>query len=291
MVLLERMAYLEGKVKMEILQLTPELLLKNKNNPELYLSNIIEATITPNSWMTEWKDIALRFQLSKFLDLSTEEILSYSWDNEIIQKVVSETVQIVKEYIELDDNLHISIVPALPFPWFTNLEQSLWINGFTNSTQSIWIAIPPNPDISFLRYLVAHELHHASPENPIYQLTVDHFPLKDWYKMEGTAEYFSLQLFEDKRWWKESFTLEVEERYISEAKSFLHSVDDNVKGPLCFGYLKKHIPYLAGYSFAYNAVKDYLIRNPIEHLNQLFEIDAEEIVLSYNLKPLQDRMS
>ncbi|MEK4130271.1 DUF2268 domain-containing putative Zn-dependent protease [Solibacillus sp. FSL W8-0474] len=276
---------------MKILQLTPELLLKNKNNPELYLSNIIEATITPNSWMTEWKDIALRFQLFKFLDLSTEEILSYSWDKEKTQEVVRETVQIVKEYIELDEQLQISIVPALPFPWFKNLEQSVWINGFTNSKKSIWIAIPPNPDISFLRYLLAHELHHASPENPIYQLTVDHFPLKDWYKMEGTAEYFSLQLFEDKRWWKDSFTLEVEERYISEAKSLLHSTDDKVKGPLCFGDLKKHIPYLAGYSFAYNAVKDYLIRNPIEHLNQLFEIDAEELLLSYNLKPLQNRMS
>lgn len=224
---------------MKIIQLTPQLLLKNKGNPELYLNNIIEATITSNSWMKEGRDIALRFQLYKFLELSTEEMLSHSWDEKLIHQVVSKTVQMVKEYIELDDNLQITIVPALPFPWFTNLEQSIWVNGFTNSSQSVWIAIPPNPDISFLRYLLAHELHHASPQNPIYQLKVDHFPLKDWYKMEGTAEYFSLHIFEDKRWWKESFTLEVEELYILEAKTFLHTIDDNVKGPLCFGSLKK----------------------------------------------------
>lgn len=268
---------------MKIMQLTPQLLLKDKNNPKRYLHKMIEATITPNSWMKEGRDIALRFQLEKFLELSTEEIRSHSWDEQLIHQVVSETVEVVKEYIELDDTLQITIVPALPFPWFKNLEQSIWINGFTNSSQSIWIAIPPNPDIPFLRYLLAHELHHAAPQNPIYQLKVDHFPLKDWYKMEGTAEYFSLQIFEDKRWWKESLTSEVEERYISEAKRFLHTIDDNVKGPLCFGSLKNNIPYMAGYSFAYNAVKDYLKRYPIEHLNQLFELDAEELVLSYNL--------
>ncbi|WP_408641597.1 DUF2268 domain-containing putative Zn-dependent protease [Solibacillus palustris] len=122
--------------------------------------------------------------------------------------MVNETVQTVKQHIELDSNLQITLVPALPFPWFSNIEQSIWTNGFTNCSQSIWIAIPANPDIPFLHYLLAHELHHSAPNNPMYKLTIEHFPLKEWYKMEGTAEYFSLQLFEDKRWWKESFTLE-----------------------------------------------------------------------------------
>jgi uncharacterized protein YjaZ len=272
---------------MKIVQLTPQLLLENKTNADLYLNNMIQPTITPKSWMNQWRDIALRFQLFKFVDLPAGDILSRSWNEELIEQVVKETVKTVEEHIELDHNLQIVFVPALPFPWFSNINQSIWTNGFTNSSQSIWIAIPANPDIPFLRYLLAHELHHSSPKNPIYNLTNDHFPLKDWYKMEGTAEYFSLQLFEDKRWWKKSFTSEVEERYIAEAKRFLNTYDDAVKGPLCFGSVKQQIPYMSGYSFAYNAVKDYVKRYPIEHFNQLFDIDSEALVLTYNLHTIE----
>lgn len=268
---------------MKIIQLTPQLLNKNKHNSHIYLYNMIHPTINSNSWMNEWQDIVSRFQLFKFLDLPTEDILAHSWNEELIEQVVNETVQLVKQHIELDDNLQITIVPALPFPWFSNIDQSIWTNGFTNSSQSIWIAIPADPDLSFLRYLLAHELHHAAPQNPIYKLTLEQFPLKDWYKMEGTAEYFSLQLFEDKRWWSDSFTLEVEENYIAEAKKFLNTNDDAIKGPLCFGSVKQQIPYMAGYSFAYNAVKDYIKRYPIENLNQLFEIDPEDLVMTYKL--------
>lgn len=268
---------------MNIIQLTPQLLLESKPNAEAYLNELIDSTITSTSWMTNWQDVASRFQLFKFLDLSAEEMLSHSWNEEMIAQVVSETIKTVEKHIELNQDLLITLVPALPFPWFSNIEQSIWTNGFTNSSQSIWIAIPPNPDISFLRYLLAHELHHSAPNNPIYELTLDNFPLNNWYKMEGTAEYFSLQLFDDKRWWKESFTLEVEERYITEAKRFLHTNDDAVKGPLCFGSVKQQIPYMAGYAFAYNAVKDYVKRHPIDHLAQLFEIDSEALILTYNL--------
>lgn len=268
---------------MKIVQLTPQLLVENKHNSHKYLNNIIHPTIHLNSWMKHWQDIVSRFQLIKFLDLPIEDILAHSWKVEFIEQVVNETFQLVKQHIELDNNLQITIVPALPFPWFSNIDQSIWTNGFTNSSQSIWIAIPPNPDITFLRYLIAHELHHAAPQNPIYKLTLEKFPLKDWYKMEGTAEYFSLQLFEDKRWWKESFTIEVEEHYIAEAKRLLNTNDDAIKGPLCFGSVKQQIPYMAGYSFAYNAVMDYVKRHPIENLNQLFEIDSEELVMTYKL--------
>lgn len=268
---------------MKIVQLTPQLLIENKHNIDVYLNNIIQPTIDSSSWMNQWQDIVSRFQLFKFLDLPAEDILDRSWNEEVIEQVVNETVQLVKQHIELDNSLQITIVPALPFPWFSNIDQSMWTNGFTNSSQSIWIAIPSHPDILFLRYLLAHELHHAAMKNPIYKLTLEQFPLKDWYKMEGTAEYFSLQFFEDKRWWKESFTLEVEEHYIAEAKRFLNTNDDEIKGPLCYGSVKQQIPYMAGYSFAYNAVMDYVKRYPIENYNQLFEIDSEELVLTYKL--------
>ncbi|MCM3721049.1 DUF2268 domain-containing putative Zn-dependent protease [Solibacillus isronensis] len=275
---------------MKIIQLTPQLLNENKHNSHIFLNNMIHPTINSKSWMNQWQDIVSRFQLFKFLDLPIEDILAHSWNEEFIEQVVNETVQLVKQHIELDDNLQITIVPALPFPWFSNIDQSIWTNGFTNSSQSIWIAIPADPDILFLRYLLAHELHHAAPQNPIYKLTLDQFPLKDWYKMEGTAEYFSLQLFEDKRWWKESFTLEVEEHYIAEAKRFLNTNDDSIKGPLCFGSIKQQIPYMAGYSFAYNAVMDYIKRYPIENLNQLFEIDSEELVMTYKLHSTKNQI-
>lgn len=140
---------------MEIIQLTPQLLNDNKDNSHIYLYNMIHPTINSNSWMNEWQD------------LPTEDILAHSWNEELIEQVVNETVQLVKQRIELDDNLQITIVPALPFPWFSNIDQSIWTNGFTNSSQSIWIAIPADPDLSFLRYLLAHELHHAAPQNPI----------------------------------------------------------------------------------------------------------------------------
>lgn len=268
---------------MKIVQLTPQLLLENQHHADMYLNNIIHPNLTSNSWMNNWRDVSSRFQLFKFLDLSAEEMLSYSWNEKIIAQVINETLMIVEKHIELDKDLQITIVPALPFPWFSNLERSFWTNGFTNSSQSIWMAIPPNPDRSFLCYLLAHELHHSAPKNPIYDLTIDNFPLKEWYKMEGTAEYFSLQFFEDKRWWKESFSLDIEERYIAEAKRFLNTNDDAVKGPLCFGSVKQQIPYMAGYAFAYNAVKDYAKRYPIDQLEQLFEIDSEALILTYNL--------
>ena len=194
-------------------------------------------------------------------------ILSHLWEEQLIKHVLTETFESVQKHITLHPDLQIVVVPALPFPWFSNVEQSIWTNGFTIRNQSVWIAIPPNPDLPFLRYLLAHELHHSTPENPIYYLKLDNFPLKDLYIMEGTAEYFSLQLFEDKRWWKERFTLEIEERYVGEAKRFLHTNDESLKGPLCFGSVKQQIPYMAGYAFAYNAVKVHVKRKPIDYLD------------------------
>ncbi|MCM3667233.1 DUF2268 domain-containing protein [Mesobacillus subterraneus] len=64
--------------------------------------------------------------------------------------------------------------------------------------------MPPRPGVDFLQYLLAHECHHASPENPIYHLSLSTFNLEEWYKMEGTAEYFALFLYPDKRWWKDN---------------------------------------------------------------------------------------
>lgn len=107
---------------MKIIQLTPQLLNENKYNSHIYLNNIILPTINSNSWMNQWQDIVSRFQLFKFLDLPTEDILAHSWNEEFIEQVVNETVQLVKQHIELDDNLQITVVPALPFPWFSNID-------------------------------------------------------------------------------------------------------------------------------------------------------------------------
>src|SRR5690606_8261364 len=104
--------------------------------------------------------------------------------------------------------------------------QSLWLNGFTNGPGNILLAIPPKPDIDYFQYLLAHELHHATPENPIYQLTLETFTLEEWYKMEGAAEYFSLSLYPDKRWWRDNLPLEVEESYWKQCQEHLKVADD-----------------------------------------------------------------
>lgn len=70
---------------MKIIQLTPQLLLSNKRNAEAYLNELIDSTITPNSWMTNWQDLVSRFQLFKFLDLPTEDMLSHRWDEQLIE--------------------------------------------------------------------------------------------------------------------------------------------------------------------------------------------------------------
>lgn len=76
------------------------------------------------------------------------------------------------------------LVPALLFSYFQEQPQSLWTNAFTNGPGNVIMAAPPHPDIDFLQYLLAHECHHASPENPIYNLTLSTFTLEEWYKME-----------------------------------------------------------------------------------------------------------
>jgi uncharacterized protein YjaZ len=92
--------------------------------------------------------------------------------------------------------------------------------------------------------MLAHELHHATPINPIYELSSDHFPLFEWLKMEGGAELFALSLYEDKRWWKDDFSSEVEVLYWEKVKPYLDTINDSIKNPLCFGDPKNGIPYL-----------------------------------------------
>lgn len=80
--------------------------------------------------------------------------------------------------------IRITLVPALLFSYFQEQPQSLWTNAFTNGPGNVIMAAPPHPDIDFLQYLLAHECHHASQENPIYNLTLSTFTLEEWYKME-----------------------------------------------------------------------------------------------------------
>ena len=273
---------------MNIIQLTPQQLLLLKEQGEESLKELIEQTLHPTSWMNEWQQIATRFQLLKLLALPEEELQAYSWNEQLIEQAVIETVQKVAEWIPIHPHLNIIIVPAKQLPWFKDVPQALWTNGFTNSSDCIWIALPKAPDIEFLRYLIAHELHHASPSNPIYSLTNEHFPLKDWYKMEGAAEYFSLQLYEDKRWWKDTYTEEIQRAYIQQAIQHLHTVDPTIKMPLCYGDAARNLPIMIGYIFAFEAVKSYVSTNNGMNLVDLFELDAASIVLAYEKEFVQN---
>ncbi|MEC5425521.1 DUF2268 domain-containing putative Zn-dependent protease [Virgibacillus sp. C22-A2] len=265
---------------MNIVQINPKII-SIAENTEGSLENKLNSLVNKNTWMTEWRQLAQRFQLFKFAKMNEEESKTYEWDTVIIESLIRDTIENVKKHINLDNDLKITIVPALPFPWFEKLDQSTWVNGFTNGIGNIIIAVPPNPDEDFLKYMIAHEAHHSSPDNPIYKLTFDTFTLAEWYKMEGTAEYFSLSLYSDTRWWKSSFTKEIERNYWSEARNHLNTTNDQLKSRLCFGDPKSGIPYLAGYAFAYNMVNTYVQNHSIQALYELFSVEPEKYAEAY----------
>ncbi|MFC4560214.1 DUF2268 domain-containing putative Zn-dependent protease [Virgibacillus kekensis] len=217
----------------------------------------------------------------KFKDFEEEEALSYQWDTDKVKNIIEDTVLEVRELLSLG-NLNITVVPALSFPWLENHDRSIWTNGFTNSPNCIQIAIPPTPDEDFLKYMIAHELHHASPINPIYNLTDETFTLGEWFKMEGTAEFFSLSLYKDKRWWKSDFTKTVEKEYWSKVQDKFAITDDSEMGKFCFGDLDNGIPYMAGYAFAYEMVKKYVEKHPIDNYEKLYSVGASDLVDTYS---------
>ncbi|MBR7552979.1 DUF2268 domain-containing putative Zn-dependent protease [Allobacillus sp. GCM10007491] len=265
---------------LEIKQITPLELIANNSQLDEFLRKNLSDLITSNTWMDEWIQLAQRFQLLKFKKMSAKDIKGLQWDTEHVMSVIKETFLHVSQYLTFNE-VRVTVVPALPFPFFKDQPQSLWTNAYTNGPGNIIIAIPPEPDIEFFQYLLAHEFHHATPENPIYQLSLDTFTLEEWYKMEGTAEYFSLSLYPDKRWWKNNFPIEIESRYWNECKDHLKSTDDQIKTPLCFGSQKKQIPVFSGYSFALKLVSKYLLTNKIDDMRDLFNVEASSFIDCY----------
>lgn len=102
--------------------------------------------------------------------------------------------------------------------------------------------------------------------------------------MEGTAEYFSLTLFKDKRWWKEKFSKKVEKHYWSVAKSHLQTTDDELKNKLCFGDPSRGLPIMCGYSFGYELVNSYIELYPETNLRELFDINIKQLISAYEGK-------
>ena len=270
-------------MKYTLNQITPEELIVKRINLKGFLQSQISPLIGRKSWMQDWEQLAKRFQLFAFAALPEAEALKYSWNPKEIEAIVEETCKEAESHLHFE-SLTITIVPALPFPWFQNFDQSMWTNGYTVGPDTIIIAIPPQPDPDFLNYMIAHELHHASPENPIYNLTLETFTLADWYKMEGSAEYFSLSLYKDKRWWKKEFTEEIEQKYIEIARQNLNTADDVLKSKICFGNKEMGIPVFAGYSFAYKMVRHYAEQEKITRYRNLYHADPHEIFNSYIIK-------
>lgn len=262
-------------------QITPSKLYRNKDDLESFLEKTLSPLIGDNTWMTDWKQIAQRFKLFSFQDFSLEESLIYQWNEENVEKDVLEVWKEVKNHLSIRD-LTITIVPALPFTWFEKYDQSLWVNGFTNGVGNVLIAVPPKPDEDFLKYMIAHELHHATPENPIYKLMNETISLLDWYKFEGGAEYFSLSLYPDKRWWKKEYTPEVDSRYQKRLTSYLLEPTESEKNLLCYGNPSHNIPYLAGYAFAYHLFVHFFNENQNLSFSDLFFIESLELYKCYS---------
>ncbi|MGM8216684.1 DUF2268 domain-containing putative Zn-dependent protease [Bacillaceae bacterium W0354] len=261
-------------------QITPEELYRHQDRLEQFLETKLNPLINDQTWMTSWEQIAGRFQLLKFKQLERFNLINLSWDQTSVHSIVEDTLTLANKYIPLE-NTTVTVVPALPFKWFEKYDSSIWTNGFTLGPNNIIIAVPPSPNEQFLKYMVAHEAHHACPLNPIYKLTLDHFSLAEWYKMEGTAEYFSLSFFDDLRWWKDTFTKDVVDHYKELAKQHLLTTDDSIKSKLCFGDPSQDIPVFAGYSFAYNCVTNYVQQHRITNYLELFDIDAEKLIDAY----------
>ncbi|WP_432360408.1 DUF2268 domain-containing putative Zn-dependent protease [Sporosarcina sp. UB5] len=261
-------------------QITPTKILLNHNCLEEYFKKELSDLVSENSWMTEWEQLVQRFQLLKFKELSETEIKSLKWDDDEIERIVHKTFQNVSQFLPFKA-MRITVVPALQLPYFQEQPQSMWTNAFTNGPGNVIIAIPPQPDIDFLQYLLAHEYHHASPENPIYQLSTSTFTLEEWYKMEGTAECFALSLYPDKRWWKDNLPIEMEIRYWNECKDHLKSIDDYLKASLCFGNPQKGIPVFAGYSFALKVVSNYVSTYHLKDVRELFSVEPSALLECY----------
>ena len=264
----------------EIKQITPDLLFDHKNNLDKFLKDEFKQLTAIGSWMTEWHQVAQRFQLNKIKEMSETELKDMAWNKERIDTLIIKTFKNVNETLNFE-NISITVLPAFPFSYFKKQPQKYWSNAFTNGPGNIFIAIPPEADEGFFQYLLAHECHHASPDNPIYNLSLDKFTLEEWYKMEGTAEFFSLSLYPDKRWWKDLFTEEVERLYWRKCKRHLKTTDDRVKSKLCFGSEKENIPVFSGYSFAYNVISKYAASNEITDIKELFNIEPEEYFKIY----------
>lgn len=255
-------------------------LYQNRGDLDSYLIENLSPLVNDTTWMKDWKQIAERFQLFKFKEFSEEEATAYTWDTKRVNDIIHETINNVGKHLPFDD-VTLTVFPAIPFPWFKNLPQSIWTNGFTNGPNNIQIAIPPEPDEDFLCYMIAHELHHATPKNPIYNLTLDSFTLAEWFKMEGGAEFFSLSLYPDKRWWKDDFTSEVESDYWEKVKSIHDSTDGKSKNLFAFGNPKQGIPYMAGYAFAYHLFLAFSEVYPEKTFEDLLLVQSELFIENY----------
>jgi uncharacterized protein YjaZ len=264
-------------------QLTPMELYQHRGDLDSFLFERLNTLVNDKTWMNEWKQIAERFQLIKFKELSEEEAEAYSWDTKRVHEIIQETINDARKHLPFDD-VTVTLFPALPFPWFKDLPQSMWTNGFTNGPNNIQIAIPPQPDEDFLCYMIAHELHHATPMNPIYNLTLDSFSLAEWFKMEGGAEYFSLSLYPDKRWWKDEFTTEMELIYWERVKDKHESKDGRTKNLFTLGDPKNGIPYMAGYAFAYHLFLSFSEIYPDKTFEELLLIRPEFFLESYQAR-------
>ncbi len=227
-------------------------------------------------------DLARRFQLLSFGDKTEEESAGYDWDLQAVEATVEAVMDKVRTHIPLE-HLAVTIVPALPFRWFRdfNLPSNRWSNAFTNGPGNLVVAVPPEPDWQYLANLIAHECHHAFPENPIYNLRLETFTLAEWIKMEGAAEYFGRLLYPDDRWWWASFPEEMEPGYWRLVQPHLDDADDAVKGRLAIGSKADGIPTFAGYTFGYRAVAYYMSCYPDTTILQLYKVSPRGLVETY----------
>lgn len=250
-------------VSLDVYQLTSGVILKHQDN----LEEVYDQVFTPHTegqvWMSTSNMLMRRFGLHKFKDFDKESISNYEWDENRINKIAEHCFKQVRNHLNID-HVNITFVPAirLPFPWFDTVEKDKWTNGFCNGPGNIIVAIPAEPDEEYLLSMLAHEMHHACKDNPIYKIPYDQFTLSDTIVMEGSAEYFSQLLFHKERYWFKEFTPDIEQNYWKQVSSLLNSTDEKLKMKYSFGYQAENIPTFAAYSFGYRVFQEYMKKYP-----------------------------
>lgn len=79
---------------LDIKQIGPRKFLENSERFEEFLQECLSPHVDEQTWMTDWQQLAQRFQLDKFRDMNEAELLRYEWDEKQIKEIIEDTLML-----------------------------------------------------------------------------------------------------------------------------------------------------------------------------------------------------